>query len=386
MLYKKIVLDFETTGLDSADDEILQVTAIDQDYDVILDEYCKPKFKSTWIESQNIHGITPEMVSNKKPFEEYVDTLSDILLNAEEIIIYNVNFELSFLNKYGVKFNNNFFDLMEAFAEVCGDWNEYYGSYTWKSLYICCEYYGYQLKNAHNSLEDCRATLYCYNKLMSNSPRYCAEEYIGRTVETFVSDMLTRKTSDKVNLWICNHIEGEKHKKTYFKDFIDKIEDIECKELLNATILKVSYWYTNEYCIFVTRSLEAELYLSNEKIKLLEERLSDCRKKYQDESISNSTLKNKITKLENKYKKLKQEVGLEEAPKIPVINSYGFYTAEYCRSTKKPMIQSSQYAPFSNTLLSKSRCKKIKRPVEDNEEIYAFLRVHNGYCALYYRP
>lgn len=58
---------------------------------------------------------------------------------------------------------------------------------------------------------------------------------------------------------------------------------------------------------------------------------------------------------------------------------------EYCRSTRKPMLQQHQYGPFKGILLSKTRCKEIKKPVSEGEEIYAFLRVMNGYCALYYR-
>ena len=67
------------------------------------------------------------------------------------------------------------------------------------------------------------------------------------------------------------------------------------------------------------------------------------------------------------------------------LNSYGFYTAEYCRTTKKPMIQQNEYFAFKDVLLSKTRCKEIKQPVREGEEIYAFLRAMNGYCALYYR-
>ena len=84
---------------------------------------------------------------------------------------------------------------------------------------------------------------------------------------------------------------------------------------------------------------------------------------------------------------MKEKLGLvlKEKKKVPVFNSYGFYTAEYCRTTKKPMIQPSEYRAFKDVLLSQTRCKEIKKPVREGDEIYAFLRVRNGYCALYYR-
>lgn len=120
MKYEKVVLDFETTGLSSKYDEILQVSAIDQDGNVLINEYCKPKSISTWEEAEAIHKISPAMVFDKKPFEDYVEILTDILTNAAEIIIYNADFEVGFLKKYGVKFNTKIYDLMYEFAEIYG--------------------------------------------------------------------------------------------------------------------------------------------------------------------------------------------------------------------------------------------------------------------------
>ena len=86
-LYEKVILDFETTGLSHNYDEILQVSAIDQDGNILINEYCKPKNICEWKEAEEIHNITSSMVKDKKPFEDYVEVLTDILTNADEIII-----------------------------------------------------------------------------------------------------------------------------------------------------------------------------------------------------------------------------------------------------------------------------------------------------------
>ena len=63
---------------------------------------------------------------------------------------------------------------------------------------------------------------------------------------------------------------------------------------------------------------------------------------------------------------------------------YGTYTAEYCRSTGKPMYQREDYKAREN-LYSKTQCKRMGKPVKDGEEPAAFYRVQHGYCGLYER-
>ena len=66
-------------------------------------------------------------------------------------------------------------------------------------------------------------------------------------------------------------------------------------------------------------------------------------------------------------------------------NGYGWYTAEYCRSTGLPMYDKKSYAAVADIYFSKTRCTKIKKPVQEGEEPVAFYRVDRGYCGLYLR-
>jgi hypothetical protein len=66
-------------------------------------------------------------------------------------------------------------------------------------------------------------------------------------------------------------------------------------------------------------------------------------------------------------------------------NGYGWYTAEYCKSTGLPMYNKKTYTDVADRYLSKTRCAKIKKPVKEGEKPAAFYRVDRGYCGLYLR-
>lgn len=82
-------IDFETTGFKAGEDEVLQVSIIDENYNVLLNAYCRPNNKDSWEDAQAVHGITPLMVANELPFERYVPTVLGILSKADKVIAYN---------------------------------------------------------------------------------------------------------------------------------------------------------------------------------------------------------------------------------------------------------------------------------------------------------
>lgn len=163
-----ICVDIETSGLESEYDEILQVSIIDYAGNTLLNEYIKPYYHTSWTDAEKVHGITPAFVEeNGKYIHEILPKLKNIMKNAKTIIGYNIDFDLGFLLDY-VELNENahVIDVMQEFAPIYGEWDEYYGSYTFQKLTTCAEYYGYKWDgNAHDSLQDVKATLYCYQKM-----------------------------------------------------------------------------------------------------------------------------------------------------------------------------------------------------------------------------
>jgi transcription elongation factor Elf1 len=70
--FDTVYLDFETTGLSQAYDEILQISIIDNNDRVLFYKLCKPIKQKTWDDAMDIHGITPKDVENELPFEDYI--------------------------------------------------------------------------------------------------------------------------------------------------------------------------------------------------------------------------------------------------------------------------------------------------------------------------
>lgn len=164
---KKIIIDTETTGL-LDNDELLQVSILSYDGDVLFNEYIKPTRKKKWTKAQTIHGISPEMVQDCKTFRHYKKQIQEIIDSADMIIGYNTYFDLSFLESKGIEIPNSttIYDVMEVFAEIYGEWNDYFESYKWQKLTTCARYYDYKWEqDAHNALGDCKATLFCYKKM-----------------------------------------------------------------------------------------------------------------------------------------------------------------------------------------------------------------------------
>ncbi len=168
---KTYVLDTETTGLDCTQDEILQVSLIDLEGNVVYDKYFKPKEITEWKDAEAVNGISPEMVKDAPCIDSERDTLNGIFAETDTIIGYNTSFDIQFLWSHGIKTPTElkFVDVMQDFAPIYGEWSEKHNDYKYKSLGVCAQYYGFDWNSidekAHNSLGDCYATLHCYKEM-----------------------------------------------------------------------------------------------------------------------------------------------------------------------------------------------------------------------------
>jgi DNA polymerase-3 subunit epsilon len=176
----EIILDVETTGLNSIFNEVLQVSIINSNGETLYNSYLKPLYQTRWDEAESVNGITPEMVENAPTIIEEMPQIAAILKSAKRIIGYNTQFDLDFLRSYGCQeYTSDIVDVMRDFAPIYGEYSDYFRDYKWQKLTVCAEYYGFDWHNlsAHNSLADCLATLYCYQEMGRTGYQRLREPY-----------------------------------------------------------------------------------------------------------------------------------------------------------------------------------------------------------------
>lgn len=179
-----IVIDTETTGLNGYNDELLQVSIIDNNGKVLFDSYFKPLVAQSWADAERVNHISPSMVANAPCIYDKIDEINEILSRYNKIVGYNFEyFDFEFLKYGGAVFreDTSFDDVMFSFSEIYGEWSEYHQSYKWQKLTTAARYYGYDWNSrgisAHNSLADCYATLYIYSQIQKRkaNEEICSE-------------------------------------------------------------------------------------------------------------------------------------------------------------------------------------------------------------------
>ena len=125
---KIICLDCETTGLDPNEDEILSLSIVDWDGNVLHDRKYKPARKTEWPDAERVNGISPESVAECRGIWQDDGRIGQIICDADEIIGYNVGFDMSFLSAvnigpYRPGRKPRITDTMYEFAKLQGDWD-----------------------------------------------------------------------------------------------------------------------------------------------------------------------------------------------------------------------------------------------------------------------
>ncbi len=89
-----LFFDLELTGVYDHD-EIISISIVNGYGKVVMNTYVKPAHKKKWKNTEKIHGITPEMVSDAPMLDMLVDDIKEIFANADNIIAYGVSTDYS---------------------------------------------------------------------------------------------------------------------------------------------------------------------------------------------------------------------------------------------------------------------------------------------------
>ena len=162
-----VFLDTETTGLYPPMDKIVEIAIIDGNGKILLNSLVNPE-REIPLEVINIHRIDNEMVKSSPILKNLEPELFEIL-NDKKLIVYNLSFDIRFLPRHIVDSVREMDCCMLRFAEVYGEWNDYYGNYKWKSLSTAANHVGYKWEGvAHRALADTLACRAVWNYLEEN--------------------------------------------------------------------------------------------------------------------------------------------------------------------------------------------------------------------------
>lgn len=154
-----VAFDIETTGLDPKNDSIIEIGAVKFNGNRVVSEFSKLINPRKPINQfiTNLTGISNSMVMNA-PF--IVDVLPEIQDFVGDAIILgqNINFDLSFFEKYRAFKYNETIDTYEIAAIVMPSAPRY-------GLGSLAQQLGVVLTNAHRALDDARATMQVYQQL-----------------------------------------------------------------------------------------------------------------------------------------------------------------------------------------------------------------------------
>ena len=162
---KILVFDVETTGLEPAIDEIIQITILDGYGSELFSSYIKPVRHKIWEQAQRVNGIRYDMVKNSPTFRKVRKEIQELFSNAQLVVGYNVGFDIEFIEAAGIVVAGKRFDVMSAFRSYRSGIER--RPHANCSLKKCADYFGYSF-SPHDSSEDAEATLYWFNSLISD--------------------------------------------------------------------------------------------------------------------------------------------------------------------------------------------------------------------------
>lgn len=168
MIKDYVALDVETTGLNPAEDKIIEIGMVKVADGVIVEKYSTLINPQTFLSERitSLTGITQEMLTDKPVM---ADVIADIMNFIGELPIlgHNVIFDFGFIKKAAVnnkyKFERSGIDTLKLARRLLPEVPH-------KNLEYLCEYFGIDAGNSHRALDDAISAIRLYEKLHEIKP------------------------------------------------------------------------------------------------------------------------------------------------------------------------------------------------------------------------
>lgn len=168
LLENPVYLDTETTGLGNTD-EIIEISIVSMDGDVLFDSLIKPK-QAIPAASTAINHITMEMVADFPTFPQIWPVLLEILLPVP-IGMYNAEFDTRMITQsmanYGEKIKQRLhaFDIMNVYSDFRATWDPRHNTMRRHRLEDAGKYLGIPIPNSHRALDDAKLTRAVFHRI-----------------------------------------------------------------------------------------------------------------------------------------------------------------------------------------------------------------------------
>lgn len=157
------IIDIETTGFDSQNDSIIELSALRIKNNQIVEDFSTLVNPDKTIPSfiSNLTQITNEMVKTAPDLRTGLQAFQNFV--GDEVLFgHNINFDINFIYDCQLKLFNDFFD------------NDYVDFLTMSKQNLALENYkletiakhlGVKIENSHRGLQDCLILFECYLKI-----------------------------------------------------------------------------------------------------------------------------------------------------------------------------------------------------------------------------
>lgn len=198
-----VCFDTETTGISLTNDELLQITIVDENEKILLESYIKPVFRTSWINAEKVNHINPQMVENAPLAKDLLPKIKEIFDAADAIVGYNTGFDVGFVEKCtGYKFDKEkIVDCLKIFRDECkkkkidlphhklGNAIDYY----------CPEAKEDYLKNAHDASCDAIATIRVYLSQLEDKERNVTPMKISDKANDLINSIIKTEPKEDID-------------------------------------------------------------------------------------------------------------------------------------------------------------------------------------------